>query len=149
MSLRRIIFSVMAVCLGVVGVACGLLCLVCLIIFLFWQGLGVGTVVLALLCLFCVGLAVILSGRGTTRREAKRPVGSGSRSLKAWWRSCRKDSASALYPAHQRGASYLKLGAAGTPPPVPEEAKWPEDLTERSPWPEPLDIGGPHNNRDR
>jgi hypothetical protein len=52
-------------CLSLTGIICGFLCLACLILLLFWQGIGVSSIVLALICLFCLGLAVILSGRMT------------------------------------------------------------------------------------
>jgi hypothetical protein len=78
MSLRKIILNLLTLCLGIVGIVCGLLCLVCLIALQFWQGLGVGTVVLALLCLFCLGLAVMLSGRAA-KRESKLLGGDGLR----------------------------------------------------------------------
>src|SRR5882724_7844004 len=83
MSLRRIIFSLLVVCLSLIGLACGLLCLVCLVAYVLLHGLGVGSAFLALLCLSCLGLAVMLSGRAPTR-ESKRLGGAGRHTLKTW-----------------------------------------------------------------
>lgn len=129
MSLKRIILSLLALCLGAAGIACGLLCLVCLIALLFWQGLGVGTAVLALLCLFCVGLAVMLSGRSTTRRESKRLGGDGPRSLNTWQRPGSSGVPGALLAKPSR-TRYLESqpGSATVPSPVREAEDWPEDL---------------------
>ena len=129
MSLKRIILSFLALCLGVAGIACGLLCLVCLIALLFWQGLGVGTAVLALLCLFCVMLAVILSGRSATRRESKRLGGGGLRSLNTWWRTGSPGAPGALLAKPSRTRyPESQPGSPTAPPPVREAENWPEDL---------------------
>jgi hypothetical protein len=107
MSLRKIILNLLALCLGIIGVVCGLLCLVCLIALLFWQGLGVGTVVFALLSLFCLGLAVMLSGRAA-KRKSKR-LGDVLRSLNTWRCPGGSGAAPALYREYDRGAYNLKL----------------------------------------
>jgi hypothetical protein len=83
MSIKRIILSSLALCLSIAGIACGLLCLLCLIALLLWQGLGFSTAGLALLCLSCLGLAVMLSSRAA-KRESKRLGGAGLRSRKSW-----------------------------------------------------------------
>jgi hypothetical protein len=88
MSLRRIVLGLLVIWLGVMGIACGLLCLICLILYVLWQGLGISSIVLALLCLFCLGLAVMLSGRAAA--ATGKPGGFSAawlRSLKDWRQS--------------------------------------------------------------
>jgi hypothetical protein len=73
MSLRKLLMTILVLWLGLVGIVCGFLCLACLILVLFWQGLGVSTSVLALTCLLCLGLAFVLTGRvAITERGARR-----------------------------------------------------------------------------
>jgi hypothetical protein len=148
MSLRKIILNLLALCLGIVGIACGLLCLVCLIALLFWKGLGVGTVVLALLCLSCLGLAVILSGQ-VAKRESKRLRGSGPRSLKTWWRLRSGGAAPALYPDYNRSAYYQKPGGTGALPPLREAGNWPEDLRPYGERSDPHEDVSASQNRER
>jgi hypothetical protein len=63
MSLRRVLVTLLVLWLGLVGIVRGFLCLACLLLVLFWQGLGVSTLILALACLFCLGVALVLAGR--------------------------------------------------------------------------------------
>jgi hypothetical protein len=102
MSLRGIIYGVLALCLSLVGLACGIFCLVCLIAYVLLHGLGVGSAVLALLCLSCLGVAVMLSGRAA-KCESKRLGGAGLRSVKTWWRS-RSGTESSSMPTPNLGS---------------------------------------------
>jgi hypothetical protein len=148
MSLRRIIISLLVVCLSLIGLACGLLCLLCLIGYVLLHGLGVGSAVLALLCLSCLGLAVMLSGRAVNY-ESKRLGGARLRSLKTRWRSRNAGVAPALSAETDRGAYHLKPGSAGAPPPIREAENWPEDLRPYGEWSEPTDNVGASQNRER
>lgn len=136
MSLKRIVLSLLVLWLGLMGIACGVLCLLCLIALLFWQGLGVGTAVLALLCLSCLGLAVMLSGRAA-KRESKRLGGAGLPSLKTWWRTgSTSDVPRGLVAETSRGRyPERQPGSATAPSPVREAENWPEDLRPYGEWP--------------
>jgi hypothetical protein len=68
MTLRNVIVTMLVLWLGMVGIVCGFLCLACLILVLFWQGVGPSTVILALTSLSCLGLAFIFAGRVVTAR---------------------------------------------------------------------------------
>jgi hypothetical protein len=147
MSLQRIVLSVLVVSLSMVGLTCGLLCLLFLTTYVLLHGLGVGSAVLALLCLSCLGLAVILSGR-VAKREAKRLSGSRLRSLKTWWRSREAGGAPALYAEPDRGAYHLEPGGTGALPPLREAENWPEDLQRYGDRSEPPEnIGNQHRKR--
>ncbi len=144
MSLRRIIFSLLVVCLSLIGLACGLLCVLCLVAYVLLRGLGIGSAVLALLCLSCLGLAVMLSGRAA-KRESKRLGSAGPRFLKTWW------------PFRSAGVGQ-PTGSASIPPALAEgsvptkfrEAEhWPEELRPYGEWSELPDNVGPHQNPKR
>ena len=147
MSLRKIILNLLALCLGTVGIVCGLLCLVCLIALLFWQGLGVGTVVLALLSLFCLLLAVMLSGRAA-KRESKLLGGAGLRSLNTWRRPGGSGAAPALYGEYDRGTYHLKTGGTGTLPSLREADNRLGDLPSQGKRSELPELVDPHQNRE-
>jgi hypothetical protein len=147
MSLRKIILNLLALCLGIVGVVCGLLCLVCLIALLFWQGLGVGTVVLALLSLFCLGLAVMLSGRAA-KRKSKRLGGDALRSLNTWRRPGGSGAAPALYREYDRGTYHLKTGGTGTLPSLREADNRLGDLPPQGKRSELPELVDPHQHRE-
>jgi hypothetical protein len=147
MSLRKIILNLLTLCLGIVGIVCGLLCLVCLIALLFWQGLGVGTVVLALLCLFCLGLAVMLSGRAA-KRESKVLGGDGLRSLNTRRRPGGSGAAPAWYRESDRGTYQLKSGGTGTLPSLREADNRLGDLPPQGKWSELPELVDPPKNRE-
>jgi hypothetical protein len=77
MKLRNVLVTMMVLWLGVIGIICGFLCLTCLVVLLFWQGIGVSTIVLALTCLCCLGLAFLLTDRvmavSPRARQVKQP----------------------------------------------------------------------------
>lgn len=152
MSLRRIILSLLVFCLSLIGLACGLLCLLCLIGYVLLHGLGVGSAVLALLCLSCLGLAVILSGQ-VSKRESKQLSGLGQRSLKTWWRSRTGTGAgvaSALVAKPSR-TRYLESQAGSTTAssPVLEGKNWPEDLRPYGESSEPTNNVDARQNREQ
>jgi len=86
MSFRRIVLGMLVLWFSIMGVVCGVLGLLCLVLYVLWQGLGVSSVVLVVLCLFCLGLAVMLSGWSAANRE-RRDFTPKLRSVKSWWRS--------------------------------------------------------------
>jgi hypothetical protein len=71
MTLRNVLVTMLVFWLGLVGMVCGFLCLACLVLVVFWQGLGVGTLILALVCLLCLGLAFVLAGGSATTRPTE------------------------------------------------------------------------------
>jgi hypothetical protein len=84
MSLRKLLVTMLVLWLGLVGILCGLLCFACLILVLFWQGLGVSTLILALTCLSCLGLAFVLAGRVAIAEPSARPTSHGSLLGRIW-----------------------------------------------------------------
>jgi hypothetical protein len=74
MTLRKLLVTLLVLWLGLVGVVCGFLSLACLLLVLFWQGLGISTLILALACLFCLGLALLLAGRMSYEGLGDRPA---------------------------------------------------------------------------
>lgn len=63
MSFRRILMSLLTVWLGLMGIAFGMLFLLCVCLFLFWQGLSVSVFVFGLLCMACLVLAGMILQR--------------------------------------------------------------------------------------
>lgn len=76
--LRKVLLAMVVLWLGLMGVLTGLLCLFCMILLIFWQGLGVGTVLLAFVSLICLGLAFVFARLGTDPGSASpATIGSG------------------------------------------------------------------------
>ena len=150
MSLKRIVLSLLVLWLGLMGIACGVLCLLCLIALLFWQGLGVGTAVLALLCLSCLGLAVMLSGRAA-KRESKRLGGAGLRSLKTWWPSQSPTVSGGVRSPHRDSLDGLVVPPASVGDSAPDRAAEHRagDLRPYGKWSEPPDNIGVSQDRER
>ena len=138
MSLRRIIINLLVVCLSLIGIACGLLCLLCLIAYVLLHGLGAGSAVLALLCLSCLGLAVMLSGRAA-KRESKRLGGARLRSLKSWWPS-RGGGAAGVGSPNRGSLDRLETSQASAGNGGAEH--WTEDLRSYGKLAEPPDDVG-------
>ena len=86
MSLQRIILSMVVIWLGIMGIACGILCLVCLMLYVLWHGLAISSVALAFICLLCLSVAVMLSSRAANRHEPN-GVRGGVQFLRTYWRS--------------------------------------------------------------
>ena len=121
MSFRKIVLSMLVLWLGAMGIACGVMCLICLLVYLLWQGLGVSSVVLALLCLFCLVVAVMLSGRAAAHREPVRVANVGVRSVKSWLSSL-------------AGTTRTAADKASVLPGLDERSEWPEKLDPQREW---------------
>ena len=67
MLFNRIIFGILTVCLGLTGLAFGLLLVICLILYVLWHGLSAGIVLFGIMCPLSVMLAI-----GALRRTVKR-----------------------------------------------------------------------------
>ena len=81
--LRNILLTGLVIWLGLMGVVCGCLFLLCLLLLIFWQGLGISTVVLGVSCIALVVLALMLTtGTGGSRLA----VGRKRCSLREWIR---------------------------------------------------------------
>jgi len=150
MSLKRIVLSLLVLWFGLMGIACGVVCLLCLIALLLWQGLGVGTAVLALVCLSCLGLAVMLSGRAA-KRESERLGGAGPRSLKTWWPSRSRTVSGGVRSPHRDSLDGLVAPPASVGDSSPDRAAehWAGDLQPYDKWSELPDNIGARRNRKR
>jgi hypothetical protein len=71
MSFRRILIGLLTVWLGLMGIAFGMLFLLCVSLYLIWQGLSVSVIVFGLLCLSCFVLAGIVLWRGASKEKPK------------------------------------------------------------------------------
>lgn len=150
MSLRKLMFNLLALCLSLAGLACGLLCLLGLIVYLFSRGLGLGSAALALLCLSCLGLAVKLLSRAA-KRESKQLDSAGQHSLKTWW-PLRKSTGSGSGPSPYRDGldrEVLPPGAVEDRTPYRVAKHRTDDLRPYGKWSEPTDNIGSSQNRDR
>jgi hypothetical protein len=150
MSLRRIIYSLLAVCLSLVGLACGLLCLICLIAYVLLHGLGLGSAVLALLCLSCLGLAVMLSGRAA-KRESSRLGDAGLRSVKSLWPFRSGTESRSMQTPHLGSLDGVVEPSASTGDGAPARALAPrtEDLRPYGRWSERVHDAGPSQYRNK
>ena len=116
--IRNLVLGVLVLWLSFMGIICGILCLLCLLLLLFWQGLSISTIVLAMLCLFCLGLATILARNSlTTRNEQVRrndQVGLLRRSLRWFLRrreiSVIQDPGSNQEMSDQKGFAHRSYG---------------------------------------
>jgi hypothetical protein len=71
MSFRRILIGLLTLWLGLMGLAFGMLFLLCVSLFLFWQGLSVSVIAFGLLCLSCFILAGIVLWRSASKERPK------------------------------------------------------------------------------
>jgi membrane protein implicated in regulation of membrane protease activity len=73
MWFRKIIFGILTLLLGLAALAFGLLCIVCLSLFLLWQGLSASVIMFAGLSAVCVVLAYKALKRAIARDKTKLP----------------------------------------------------------------------------
>ncbi len=71
MSFRRILIGLLTLWLGLMGIAFGTLFLLCVSLFLLWQGLSASVIVFGLLCLSCFILAGIVLWRSASKERRK------------------------------------------------------------------------------
>jgi hypothetical protein len=71
MSFRRIMMGLLTLWLGLMGIVFGMLFVLCVSLFILWQGLSVGVVVCGLLCVSCFTLAGIVLRRGASKERPK------------------------------------------------------------------------------
>jgi hypothetical protein len=71
MSFRRILIGLLTLWLGLMGIAFGMLFLLCVSLFLFWQGLSVSVIAFGLLCLSCFVLAGMVLWRSGSKQRRK------------------------------------------------------------------------------
>lgn len=126
MSLRKLVLNLLVVCLSLIGLGCGFVCVVCLLAYMFWHGLGPGSAALAVLCLSCLGLAAMLSGQAA-KGESKRLRGTGLRSLKTRWRARGAGSQPAPYVDREAAAYRMSSDGLSATQPVESNQDWPED----------------------
>lgn len=71
MSFRRIMMGLLTLWLGLMGIVFGTLFVLCVSLFILWQGLSVGVVVCGLLCVGCFALAGIVLRRGASKERPR------------------------------------------------------------------------------
>lgn len=71
MSFRRILIGLLTLWLGVMGIAFGTLFLLCMSLYLLWQGLSASVIIFGLLCLSCFVLAGIVLSRSASKERRK------------------------------------------------------------------------------
>jgi len=74
MLFRKIIFGLLTLWLGLAALAFGLLFIVCLMLFVLWQGLSASVIMFGALSAICVILAYKALKRAGTQGKAKMPV---------------------------------------------------------------------------
>jgi hypothetical protein len=71
MSFRKIMIGLLTLWLGLMGIAFGLLFLLCVSLFLLWQGLSVSVIAFGLLCVSCFILGGIVLRRSASKQRPK------------------------------------------------------------------------------
>lgn len=71
MSFRRILIGLLTLWLGLMGIAFGMLFLLCVSLYLIWQGLSISVIVFGLLCLSCFVLAGMVLWRSASKEKSK------------------------------------------------------------------------------
>lgn len=71
MSFKKIVIGLLTLWLGLMGIAFGMLFLVCVILYLFWQGLSVSVIAFGLLCMSFLVLAGLVLWHSGSRETAK------------------------------------------------------------------------------